>query len=514
MQLNKKFVAWSFLLLAASAQANEKIDQMTLADMRQALNSGTLTSEQLVRHYLDNIRANNHQGQNINALVTINEKAIEQAKQWDAERAKNPTASYAPLAGIPFVAKDNFDTRGMVTSGGSYVLRSSLPSQDAFTIKKLIDGQAILLGKANMSELAASFGWFGYSSFGGQTLNPNNIKRDASGSSSGSAAAVAARFAPFALGSDTSGSIRAPASVTGTLGFRPSLGLISRSGIIPLSLAFDTGGVITDSVLDQAIVLDAIKGQDPSDPATLDLASGPIQFEQALSQTSLQGKTIGVITNFKGANPEVDQVFQAAQETLAKRGAHVVAINLPKGFETLWGDVLGPVGESEFKPQFERYLATLSPDQPRTLAQFLDLARKNQAAKSAHGMNPARLAGLEAVAKTTGTDSPLYISILSRKIPQLREELMSIMKINEVDSLFFATINCPASVIHGVKDDSYVCQSGDTYASSYIASATGFPEITVPAGTIKGNLPVGVSFLGGYGEDAKVVSFGYAFLGR
>lgn len=514
MQSIKKFVAWSFVMFAASAQADVAIDHMTLADMRQALNNGTITSEQLVRHYLDNIRANNHQGQNINALVTINEAAIEQARKWDAQRANNPAAEYAPLAGIPFVAKDNFDTRGMVTSGGSYVLRSSLPNQDAFTVKKLIDGQAILLGKANMSELAASFGWFGYSSFGGQTLNPNNTKRDASGSSSGSAAAVAAKFAPFALGSDTSGSIRAPASVTGTVGFRPSLGLISRSGIIPLSLAFDTGGVITRSVVDQAIVLDAIKGQDNSDSATLDVASDRIHFEQALDRTSLKGKTIGVITNFKGANPEVDAVFTAAQETLAKRGAHVVAIDLPKGFETLWSDVLGPVGESEFKPQFERYLATLGANQPRTLEGFLGLARKNQAENGPHGMNPARLAGLEALSKTNSTDSPLYISILSRKIPQLRAQLMGIMQKNKVDSLFFATINCPASVVHGVTDDSYVCKAGDTYASSYIASATGFPEITVPAGTIKGNLPVGVSFLGGYGEDAKVVSFGYSFLER
>lgn len=514
MQLNKKFVACSFLLLAASAQADDGIDRMTLADMRHALNNGTISSEQLVQHYLDNIRANNHQGQNINALVTINDQAIDQARQWDAERAKNPKAQYAPLAGIPFVVKDNFDTAGMVTSGGSYVLRSSVPNQDAFTVKKLIDGQAILLGKANLSELAASFGWFGYSSFGGQTLNPKNTKRDASGSSSGSAASVAAAFAPFALGSDTSGSIRAPASVTGTVGFRPSLGLISRSGIIPLSLAFDTGGVITNSVLDQAIVLDAIKGQDKSDPATLDLVADKIQFEPALSRSSLQGKTIGVITNFKGGNPEVDAVFKTAQETLGKRGAHVVSIELPKAFETLWSDVLGPVGESEFKPQFERYLATLNPSQPRTLAQFLDLAKKNQAENGPHGMNPARLAGLEAVSNSTSTDSPQYISILSRKIPQLRAELIGIMRKNKVDSLFFATINCPASVVHGVTDDSYVCKSGDTYASSYIASATGFPEITVPAGTIKGNLPVGVSFLGGYGEDAKVVGFGYAFLGR
>jgi len=514
MQLNIKFAVCSFLLMAASAQADDGIDRMSLADMRQALDNGTLSSEQLVQHYLDNIRANNRQGQNINALVTINEQAIDQARKWDAKRAKHPDAQYAPLAGIPFVVKDNFDTAGMVTSGGSYILRSSVPGQDAFAVKKLIDGQAILLAKANLSELAASFGWFGYSSFGGQTLNPRNTRRDASGSSSGSAASVAAAFAPFALGSDTSGSIRAPASVTGTVGFRPSLGLISRSGIIPLSLAFDTGGVITNSVLDQAIVLDAIKGQDKADSATLDLATDKIQFEPALSRSSLQGKTIGVITNFKGANPEVDAIFKAAQETLGKRGAHVVSIDLPKAFETLWSDVLGPVGESEFKPQFERYLATLNPSQPRTLAQFLDLARKNQAENGSHGMNPARLAGLEAVSNNASTDSPLYISILTRKIPQLRAQLMDIMKKNKVDSLFFATINCPASVVHGVTDDSYVCKSDDTYASSYIASATGFPEITVPAGTIKGNLPVGVSFLGGYGEDAKVVGFGYAFLGR
>lgn len=514
MQLNRKIVACSLLVLAANAQADNTIDRMSLADMRQALDKGTISSEQLVRHYLDNIQANNRQGQNINALVTINEQAIDQARQWDAERAKNPAGRHAPLAGIPFVVKDNFDTAGMVTSGGSYVLRDSIPSQDAFSVRKLIDGQAILLGKANLSELAASFGWFGYSSFGGQTLNPRNTKRDASGSSSGSAASVAAAFAPFALGSDTSGSVRAPASVTGTVGFRPSLGLISRSGIIPLSLAFDTGGVITNSVLDQAIVLDAIKGQDKSDPATLDLPADTIQFEQALSRSSLQGKTIGVISNFTGANPEVDAVFTSARDTLVKRGAKVVSIKLPKAFETLWGDVLGPVGESEFKPQFERYLSTLNPDQPRTLAQFLELARKNQADNASHGMNPARLAGLEAVEKAGSTDSPRYISILSRKIPQLRAQLMEIMKQNKVDSLFFATINCPASVVHGVTDDSYVCKSEDTYASSYIASATGFPEITVPAGTIKGNLPVGVSFLGRYGEDAKVVGFGYAFLGR
>jgi amidase len=514
MQLFEKFAAGAFCMLATAAHADGVIDPLTLVDMRKALDNGSMTSEQLVSHYLDNIRANNRQGHNINALVTLNDNALEQARQWDAQRAKNPEARHAPLAGIPFVAKDNFDSKGLVTSGGSYVLRTSVPGQDAYAIQQLIDGQAILLGKTNMSELAASFGWFGYSSFGGQTLNPRNARRDASGSSSGSAAAVAAQFAPIALGSDTSGSIRAPASVTGTVGLRPSIGLVSRSGVIPLSLTFDTAGVITRSVLDQAVVLDVIKGQDKNDAATLDLASAQIQFVRGLSGSSLKGKTIGIVSNFKGANPEVDAVFQSAQQTLKKRGAHIVSIALPKGFESLWSDVLGPVGDAEFKPQFERYLATLDASQPRTLEQFVEQAGKNQAQNNEHGMNPARLSGLQAVLKAGTTDSPQVISILTRKIPQLREQLSAIMKQNKVDSLFFATLNCPPSVVHGVADDSYVCAAGDTYAASYIASATGFPEITVPAGTIKGNLPVGVSFLGRYGEDAKVVSLGYAFLGR
>lgn len=515
MPFNHRLAVLTFAFFAANAYANDAgIDHMNLADMRQALDSGKISSEQLVQHYLDKINANNHQGQIINALVTLNDAAMAQAKQWDADRSHNPGVKHAPLAGIPFVAKDNFDTKGLTTTGGSYVLRTSVPSQDAFALKKLIEGQAILLGKANMSELAASYGWFGYSSFGGQTLNPRNTKRDASGSSSGSAAAVAAAFAPFALGSDTSGSIRAPASVTGTVGLRPSIGLISRSGIIPLSLTFDTGGVITNSVLDQAIVLNAIKGQDPSDAATLGLASDGIDFQKGLSLTSLKGKTIGVVTNFTGGNPEVDAVFQAAQQTLKKRGAQVVAVTLPKAFENLWSDILGPVGDGEFKPQFERYLATLDANEPKTLESFLELAKKNQAENGPHGMNPARLAGLEAALKADTTDSPLYISILSRKIPDLRTQLAGIMKAHRIDSLFFATINCPASVVHGVTDDSYVCKAEDTYASSYIASATGFPELTIPAGTIKGNLPVGVSFLGNYGDDAKVVSFGYAFLGK
>lgn len=511
----KLFTLLAILSVSAIAEANvPNIDQMSLVQMREALDRGSITSEQIVEHYLAKINADNRKGKGINAVITLNPDAVAEAKQWDDLNPDQKRAKQGPLAGIPFLVKDNFDTKGLATTGGSFVLRTSIPEDNAHLVKMLVENGAIVLGKTNMSELAASYGWLGYSSFGGQTLNPWNTKRDASGSSSGSAAAVAAKFAPFALGSDTSGSIRAPASVTGTVGFRPSLGLLSRTGIIPLSLTFDTGGVITQSVEDQAIVLDVIKGKDDRDAATLNMLSDEISFQKTLKVDALKGKTIGVISNFRGGNSEVDKVFDAAIRTLEKKGAKVVTVKLPREFETLWSDVLGPVGESEFKPQFERYLATLSASQPKSLSRFVELAKENQARGGDHLMNPARLSGLEKILESSDVDSPKYISILSRRIPDLRHSLSTVMSERGIDSLFFATINCPASIVHGQTDESYSCKSNDTYASSYIASATGFPEVSVPAGSVSGNLPVGVSFLGQYGQDAQTLNFGYSFLGK
>lgn len=176
--------------------------------------------------------------------------------------------------------------------------------------------------------------------------------------------------------------------------------------------------------------------------------------------------------------------------------------------------MLGPVGDNEFKTQFERYLTTLNTDQPKTLYRFIALAKENQAKNSGHLMNPAHLEGLEHAATAEGINSKQYLSIVDSKIPELRKQLDEFMAKHKVDSLFFATLNCPASVVNGVQDESYVCKAGDTYAASYIASATGFPEISVPAGVIAQNLPVGVSFLGRHGEDAKVLNLGYSFLGK
>lgn len=501
------------LLISIPALANN-LDDMDLRQLRRSLDDGTITAEQLVRHYQQKIQQNNRQGERINAVISLNEQALEQAKAWDGERAKNPNAKHGALAGIPFLAKDNIDFAGLPTSGGSWVLRDAKPTSDAFVLKQLAADGAILLGKTNMSELAASFGWMGYSSLGGQTLNPHNLKHDASGSSSGSAAAVAAGFAPFALGTDTSGSIRAPASVTGTVGLRPSLGLISRSGIMPLSLSFDTAGVITRTVRDQAIVLDVIKGKDGNDAATDNIDSASISFGKDLEESNLKGKTIGVVTNFTGANEQVDAVFAAAQRHARGKGARLIEVKLPEHYEKLWATVLGPVGDSEFPPQFERYLKTLSGMQPKTLADFVTLADEHQRARQDHLMNPKRLAALKHLSENVTSDSPRYISILTNTIPSLRTELTALMHEAGVEVLMFPTINCPASVVPGQSDPGYVCKTEDTYASAYIASATGFPEISVPAGIVDGNLPVGISFLGQRGADREVVRAGYAFMGR
>ena len=221
-----------------------------IAALRSALDAHRITSEELVRYYLRRIELFDKQGPRINALITLNPRALEQARNADAHAP--PAGTRDPLHGIPFIVKDNYDTAGLPTSGGSAALEDSVPSTNAFVVQKLLDRGAILIGKANMSELAASYGRLGYSSAGGLTLNPYNTARNVSGSSSGSAAAVAADFAPFALGTDTTGSIRGPASVAGLVGLRPTLGLTSRSGIIPLSLSFDTAGILTRTVADQA----------------------------------------------------------------------------------------------------------------------------------------------------------------------------------------------------------------------------------------------------------------------
>jgi amidase len=501
----------SLMSLSMHANGNDAFNpaNATIEQLRRALDAGQVSTEQLVRYYLDRIERFDKQGPHINALISLNPQALEQARRLDAEAKSKPLKGI--LYGIPFIAKDNYNTAGLATSGGSAALRHSVPSANAFVVQRLLDQGAILIGKSNMSELAASYGRLGYSSAGGLTVNPYNTARDVSGSSSGSAAAVAADFAAFALGTDTGGSVRGPANVAGLVGLRPTVGLTSRGGVIPLSLTFDTTGVLTRTVKDLAAVLNAIAGTDSQDASTLQQPKTRSSYVDALDTQSLRGARLGVITNFRGANAEVDAVEQTALKELAAQGAVLAPVSLPKEFENLWKLVLGPVGEAEFKPQFERYLQTLRSTQPKTLAQLIKISSSPAVQNSVTPVNPARLQGLREAEATQLTDSPTYIYMLIQVIPSIRQQLRTLMEANNLQAFVFSTMSCPATPRFDRADPTYVCNSDDTYKAGYIASAAGFPEVTVPAGRISANMPVGISFMSLPYSEELLLSLANAF---
>lgn len=491
---------WASILLGAveagaPACANGAFDPAgaTIPQLRAALDSGAISDVQLVRYYLNRIERFDKRGPRINALISLNAHALEQARRIDSNlkfKSNRPT-----LLGIPFIVKDNFNSAGMPTSAGSAALKHSMPPMNAAAVQRLLDQGAILIGKANMSEMASSYGRLGYSSVGGLTLNPYNTSRNASGSSSGSAAAVAADFAAFALGTDMSGSIRGPANVAGLVGLRPTQGLISRAGVVPSSLTFDTVGILARSAEDVAIVLDCIAGPDAADAATLERPRSQVGSE-GIDHGSLQGVRLGVVGNFRGGNDEVDGAEQDVLKTLNDQGAVLIPVTLPDVFEHLWNSVMGPVGQAELRPQLERYLQTLPAGQPKTLAELIDLSATRRERESSNPINPALLKALREAQASELMDSPTYLHILTQVIPSLRHDLQALVASQNLRALVFSTMSCPASPRFDIPDPHYVCRSDDSYKASYIASTVGFPEVTVPVARISNNLPVGYSLLG------------------
>jgi amidase len=509
--LIRRPLLWASILLctiaagAQQARANGAFDPAgaTIPQLRAALDSGAISDVQLVRYYLNRIERFDKRGPRINALISLNANALKQARRID-DKLKIKSSS-STLWGIPFIVKDNFNSAGMPTSAGSAALKHSMPPMNAAAVQKLLDQGAILIGKANMSELASSYGRLGYSSAGGLTLNPYNTSRNASGSSSGSAAALAADFAAFALGTDTSGSIRGPASVAGLVGLRPTQGLISRVGVVPLSLTFDTVGVLARSPTDVAIVLDAIAGPDAMDAATLELPRSQVSYAEGIDHGSVQGVRFGVVGNFRGGNDEVDGAEQDVLKTLNDQGAVLIPVTLPDAFEQLWNSVMGPVGQAELRPQLERYLRTLPTGQPRTLDELIDAAARPER-ESSNPINPALLKALREAQASGLTDSPTYAHILTQIIPSLGHELQTLIATQNLRALVFSTMSCPASPRFDIPDPHYICRSDDSYKASYIAATVGFPEVTVPVARISNNLPVGYSLLGLPDSEAQLLS--------
>ena len=496
----KKYIIFIISFVISYSVAAIDLDNATLNEIHIALKNKKITSEQLVESYLERIEKNKA----LNAVVSIDDTALKNAKKWDKSGDKNSI-----LGGIPFLVKDNYNVVNQPNTAGSIALQDNIAKYDAKVVELLKQQGAIVLGRTNMSELAASYGRFGYSSLAGQTLNPLNLQRDPSGSSSGSASAVAAHLAPFALGTDTTGSIRGPASVTGLIGYRPSMGLTSRTGVVPLSLTFDTIGPLVSSVEDLVIIMDIIAVEDTKDQASVfyySTQSAP-NFTRSLNEATLENKRLGYINNYSGANDEVDVIIEQSLIKMKGQGAEVIELSLPEEMASIGATVSSFIIAAEFKPQLETHLRTNN-----TTLNLSEIIKKLKADKeNPHPINPKRLAALEQNMLNHDTNSSRYISLLNQHLPLMRAKLDSIKKQYRLDGFVFATRPCPAAPLPSIIDDSYQCRSQDLLEAGYIASLLGYPEISIPAGVTQSNIPVSLSFLGGFAQDVEMIQLGHAF---
>ncbi len=505
-----RFVRALTLALALSAVAitpafakTIDLDSATIADLNAAFDAGTLTAEKLVEMCLARIRAYDRQGPSLRAVITINPKALEIARALDAERRTKGRRS--PLHGIPVVLKDNYSTTDMPTTGGSVLLEGSIPTSDAALVRKLRDAGAIILAKVNLSEFASGGT---HSSLGGQTLNPHDLARSPSGSSGGTGAAVAAEYAPIGLGTDTGGSIRGPAAANGVAGLKPTHGLLSRSGIIPLALTFDTGGPMAKSVYDIAAVLGVMTGVDATDPATQKSAGTfDSDYTKYLKPGALKGARIGVARDFLGADPDVDWVVDASLDAMRREGATIVEVRYPKWLLAAKEDFYQAVRYPEFPKQIADYLATLGPKYPKTLDEMIDRAnRLNAPRPDGAGPNPSRWGLFKREEASGGLDDYRYLSVRDHGLPMVRTVVEGILASQKLDAIVYPTSSTRPSLIAAPPGG-----RSDEPSAMNIANLTGFPDLIVPAGFTGDNLPVGLSFFGLAFSEPRLLALGYAF---
>jgi amidase len=474
----------------------------TLTQVSAELQAGHLTSEQVVKWYLDRIDAIDRHGPNLQAVLAVNALALEDARRLDTERQAGK--SRGKLHGVPILIKDNIETQEPIaTTAGSLALADNVTLRDAPVVARLRAAGAIILGKTNLSEWAnyrsvrSTSGWSGV---GGLTRNPYGLDRSSCGSSSGSGAAIAASLAAGALGSETDGSVTCPASTNGIVGFKPTLGLVSRTHIVPISHSQDTAGPMGHSVADVATLLSVMAGSDPADPATRDADAHKQDFAVLLKPDALKGKRLGVLRFLAGFNPETDAVFAQALYVLKQAGAEVVEIPGMANFNAI-GDAEGIVLSVEFKADLNAYLATTpAAVKSRSLA---DLIAFNQT----HEARELGLFGQELFEKsqaTQGLDDPGYQSALTNSKRMAGPEgIDKLLAQYHVDALVAPT-GGPAWVVDTVNGDH---AAGNTPT---LAAVAGYPHISVPMGQVYG-LPVGLSIMGAKWADGQILAFGYAY---
>jgi len=481
-----------------------QVEEKSIPELSAMLAAGTISSEELTRAYIDRIEAIDRAGPKLNSVIAVMPGAIEEARMLDAERKAGTLRG--PLHGIPILIKDNIEAKGPVpTTAGSTALLANVTDRDAPLVARLRAAGAIILGKTNLSQWAnirSNDSVSGWSSVGGLVKNPYALDRNSCGSSSGSGAAGAASLAAAAIGTETDGSIICPSSINGLVGFKPTLGLVSRTHVIPISHSQDTAGPMARSVTDAALVLTALAGSDPADPATAEADARKTDYAAGLSSGYLQGVRIGVLKDRTGGNARVQAVFAGALDWFAAAGAELVEIEDSRtGLEGL-GEAEFKVLMTELKADLNAYLAsTPATVKARTLKDIIAYNAANAVIELAWFDQ-----GLFDLAESQkGLDDPEYRDALAKaKRLAGAEGIDKLLKTHDVRFLIGPS-NAPAWVSDLVNGDH---SSGPS--QSQLPAIAGYPHITVPMGYVAG-LPVGLSIIGGQWQDHDVIKAGYAF---
>jgi amidase len=502
-------VALALTLVTAQAPAPAPFDleEATVATLQQRMQSGRETARSLVDKYLARIEAIDRGGPALKSVIEINPDARAIADRLDGERRGGTTRG--PLHGIPVLLKDNIATADrMMTTAGSLALAGVTPPKDAFIVTRLREAGAVILGKTNLSEWAnfrstrSTSGWSGR---GGQSKNPYALDRNTSGSSSGSGAAIAANLAAIAIGTETDGSIVSPANVNGLVGIKPTIGLWSRAGIVPIAHSQDTAGPMTRTVADAAAVLGALVGADPDDSETRPSPTrGSPDYSSALDANGLKGARIGVVRNrLFGSNVAADRVAEQAIVAMKSAGAVIVD---PANIPTLgqFDDTEFEVLLYEFKADLNKYLGWLGPSSPvRTLKDII-------AFNDAHAAEELPYFGQEimAMAEKKGplTDAAYRAALAKNHRLSRTLGIDAVMTTHNLDALFAPT-GGPAWLIDLVNGDS---GTATLPGPSTVTSVAGYPHITVPGGFFRG-LPVGVSFFGRAWSERTLLRIAYAY---
>ncbi|WP_423997071.1 amidase [Maribacter sp. IgM3_T14_3] len=485
-----------FLGCADNKSTNEKeldIEELTISDIHKSYKNKTFTSEQLVKAYLERIENFDN---SLNAITVINPRALEIAKELDEEYKR--TGTLRPLHGIPLIVKDNINTADLPTTAGSLALQNYVPEEDAFIIKKLVEAGAIIIAKSNMAEWAFS-PMHSESSTAGTTRNPYNTNYVPAGSSGGTGASIAANFGTIGLGTDTGNSIRGPSSHNALVGFRTTLGLVSRSAIVPLYLRNDVVGPMCRTVEDATKVLEVIAGIDPKDPLTAySEGKTPAGYTQFLKKDALNGSRIGVLRTLSddSPHPEINQLFNNALLQLDSLGASVIDSVIIPDFQNLKQNQWC----ATFREDVETFLSDyVKNDSLKTIEDIIEVGSKSDFARERLVRNAAHTGRWE------DSEIPCLDAYTDIRRVAFREAIENMMDSLQLDAIVYPSWNNPPAPIDQFQEE----YKGDN--SQIISPHTGQPAFTVPMGFTSNNLPAGLQFLGRMYDEPILIGLTYSY---